>query len=121
MFSSFWSPSIADEFGETTTWAEILEPHGWRCLDADPDGDGAAWLHPTHTSACSATIRFGCLFVWSTNTPFEISEPSNPNGYTKFRAFAELYYDGDMSAAAQSIARGELVTIPNANVPPIAR
>lgn len=103
IFSSFWSDSIADEFGETTSWAEILEPHGWRCLNADPDADGAIWLHPNHSSACSATIRFGCLFVYSTNTPFEITELSNPNGYTKFRAYAVLYHNGDMSAAAQTL------------------
>ena len=101
--SRFWSSSIADEFAETTSWAEILEPHGWRCLDADPDADGAVWLHPTHTSACSASIRYGCLFVWSTNTPFEVSEPSNPHGHTKFRAYAVLYHDGDMSAAARTL------------------
>ena len=103
IFSSFWSDSIADAFCEASSWAEILEPHGWRCLDADPDADGAVWLHPTHTSSCSATIRFGCLFVYSTSTEFEVTEPSNPNGYTKFRAHALLNHGDDMSAAAQAL------------------
>ena len=95
--------SIADDFCDSASWAEILEPHGWRSPDADPDADGAVWLHPTHTSACSATVRNGCLFVYSTNTPFEITEPSNPHGYTKFRAYAVLNHDGDLSSAASSL------------------
>jgi hypothetical protein len=70
--------SIADAYGNNTSWARILEPHGWRCIDADPDADGARWLHPTATSACSATIRNGCLFAYSTNTQFEITESGIP-------------------------------------------
>ena len=106
--SQFSGPSIADRFTASTSWAEILEPHGWRCVDADPDADGARWLHPTHTSACSATVRNGCLFVWSTSTVFDISEPGYPKGYTKFRAYALLEHGGDMSVAArvlQGVAR----------------
>ena len=76
------------------------------CRDADPDADGARWLHPTHTSACSATIRHGCLFVYSSNTVFDVTETSDPNGYTKFRAFAVLDHDGDLSAAAKALRPG---------------
>ncbi len=71
--------------------------------DGNPDVDGAIWLHPTATSACSATVRHGCLFVYSTNTPFDVTEACNPNGYTKFRAYAVLDHDGDMSAAARAL------------------
>ena len=80
-----------------------MNPHGWRCRDADPDADGARWLHPRHTSACSATIRNGCLFVYSHNTVFDITEPGNPSGYTKFRAYALLNHEGDLSAAARAV------------------
>ena len=45
---------------------------------------------PTHTSACSATIKNGCLFVYTPNTPFDVTEPGDPHGYTKFRAYAVL-------------------------------
>jgi hypothetical protein len=96
-------PSIADAYSAAAGWADILGPHGWRCIDADPDADGARWLHPTATSACSATVRNGCLFVWSTNTVLDISEPGNPKGYTKFRAYALLNHGGDMKAAARSL------------------
>ena len=102
----FYGSSPADEYNVNTSWAAILEPHGWRCVDPDPDADGARWLHPTATSACSATVRNGCLFVWSTSTVFDISEPGYPKGYTKFRAYALLNHDGDMGAAARALRRG---------------
>ncbi|WP_163890019.1 bifunctional DNA primase/polymerase [Mycolicibacterium hippocampi] len=96
-------PSIADEFAVKASWATILGVHGWQCLDADPDGDGARWLHPAATSKCSATIRNGCLFVYSPNTAFDVTEPGNPSGYTKFRAYAVLDHGGDMRAAARAL------------------
>lgn len=100
----FWSPpSIADQYSSSTSWAQILEPHDWRCLDADPDADGARWLHPNATSACSATVKHTCLFVYSTSTEFDVTEAGDPNGYTKFAAYALLNHGGDMSAAARAL------------------
>lgn len=104
----FWSQfvesrSVADRFSESRSWADVLEPRGWRCLDLDPDGDGARWLHPAATSACSATVRYGCLFVYSDNTLFEPTTASNPHGYTRFAAYALLEHGGDMSAAASAL------------------
>jgi Bifunctional DNA primase/polymerase, N-terminal len=101
--SGFFSGSIADNYCQSTTWPEILMPHGWSCLSPNPDADGAKWLHPTATSSCSATIKNGCLFVYSPNTPFKVTESGNVNGYTKFRAFAVLNHDGDMSVAAHAL------------------
>jgi hypothetical protein len=105
---SRWSahgPSIADSYCESASWADVLEPHGWTLTGrgADPDADGARWLHPRATSACSATIKNGCLFVYSPNTPFDVTEASNPKGYTKFKAYAVLNHDGDMSTAARAL------------------
>lgn len=105
---AFTGPSIADTYSITASWADILPRHGWRCLDADPDADGARWLHPNATSACSATVRNGCLFVYSPNTPFDITEPSDPHGYTRFRAYAVLNHAGDMSSAARALAGKEV-------------
>lgn len=101
--SPFSGSSVADEYSATTSWADILTPHRWRCPAGDPDADGAVWLHPAATSACSATVRNGCLFVWSTSTVFDASEPGNPKGYTKFRAYAVLNHGGDMKTAARSL------------------
>jgi hypothetical protein len=102
--SSFWAgSSIADDYSSAVSWVDILEPHGWRCTSSDPNSDGAVWLRPGAHSSCSATIRHGLLFVYSSETVFEATEPSNPKGYTKFRAYARLNHDGDMSAAARAL------------------
>jgi hypothetical protein len=89
-FRAIGGPSIADAFCESTTWAEVLMPHGWTAVGNDTEGDGAKWLHPTATSSCSATIRNGCLFVYSSNTPFVTTSAGAPEGYKKFKAAAVL-------------------------------
>ena len=104
--SPLTGPSTADDYCRSVSWADILMPHGWSLLDADPGADGARWLHPTATSSCSATIRNNCLFVYSPNTPFEVTEASQPKGYTKFRAYAVLEHNGDMKAAAHALKDG---------------
>lgn len=96
-------PSTADMFSNGTSWAQILEPHGWQCLSSDPDADGARWRHPGATSPTSASVRHACLFVYSPNTPFDTTEASNAHGYTRFRAYAVLNHAGDLSAAARAI------------------
>lgn len=95
--------SIADLFTEATTWRDVLEPHGWRSLDVDGDADGARWLHPAATSSCSATVRHGCLFVYSTSTVLPTTETGDPHGLTRFRAWAHLNHRGDLSAAARAL------------------
>lgn len=97
--------SVADAFNRDTSWPQILSPHGWTCLDADPDADGARWRHPNATSASSASVRHRCLFVYSPNTPFDVTSASDPHGYTKFRAYATLNHGGDLKAAARILYR----------------
>jgi hypothetical protein len=91
-FSEICGPSIADAFCESTTWADILMPSGWSAIAGDTECDGARWLHPTATSSCSATIRHGKLFVYSSNTPFETTSSGAPTGYSRFKAAAILAY-----------------------------
>jgi hypothetical protein len=99
--------SVAARFGETTDWSDILCPHGWEFLGGNSEDDGGRWRHPDATSPSSATTRYGCLFVYSTNTPFDVTSPQDPNGYTKFRAYAVLNHDGDLSAAARALLAKE--------------
>ncbi len=81
------SPS---QFNDSTSWADVLKPHGWICESPDPDADGAVWLHPTHTSSCSATISDGRLYVYSTSTVFEPTAPGDRHGYSRFDAYELL-------------------------------
>jgi len=107
----FWTsrpdgPSPADWFTDNHSWAEVLMPAGWAVVGGgDGEDDGDRWVHPTHTSGCSATIRNGQLFVYSTSTAFEPTNASSPRGYTKFRAYAVLNFNGDLSAAAKSLRK----------------
>jgi hypothetical protein len=102
VWSRFTGDSIADAYTASTTWNDVL-PTGWTCVRGDGDSDGSGWRHPTATSPLSATITNGCLFVYSPNTPFEVTEAGSPVGYTKFRAYAVLNHNGDLSAAARHL------------------
>ena len=101
----FFGSSVADTYCASVSWADVLEPHGWTQADRrqDPDAAGTRWLHPTATSAHSATIKHGCLFVYSPNTPFDVTSAGNRHGYTKFKAYAVLNHNGDMSTAARAL------------------
>lgn len=96
--------AIADAFNATASWADILVPHGWACLDHNPDTDGAAWRHPAATSRVSATVRHGCLFVYTPNTPLPQTAAGDPRGVTRFRAHVLLNHAGDYQAAARDLA-----------------
>jgi hypothetical protein len=96
--------SPADTYDATMSWADVLEPHGWRCLDADPDAHDARWLHPAATSQLSAHVRHvgdgkPVLKVFTTSTAFE----TDGKAYTRFAAYALLNHGGDMSAAAKHL------------------
>ncbi|MFD1547702.1 bifunctional DNA primase/polymerase [Nonomuraea guangzhouensis] len=104
--TTFSGTSIADTFTSSASWTDILYGHGWTCLDLDGDDDGARWRHPTATAPISATIRNGCLFVYSSNTPFEQTTTGDQHGYTRFRAYAVLNHAGDLSAAARALRKG---------------
>ena len=102
--SNYDGDSIADWYTETHTWTEVLAPHGWVVVHGEGETDGSAWRHPTATADSSATIRHGCLFVYSNNTEFEQTAADDPHGYTRFRAYAVLDHGDDMSAAARAVA-----------------
>jgi hypothetical protein len=94
---------LLEAFTQQTSWGALLEPHGWTCSDLDPEADGARWRHPSASHQVSASIRHGCLFVFSQATKFEATEAGDPHGYTKFRAYAILEHGGDLSAAAKAL------------------
>jgi hypothetical protein len=88
-------------------WSEVLTPHGWALAGGTPAGE-RRWRRPGKATGWSATT--GCckgkdgsdLFrVFSGNAhPFE-----DGRAYGKFRAFALLNHGGDLSAAADALAR----------------
>jgi hypothetical protein len=97
------SSSVIAKYNENTSWATVLEPHGWRCVSGNPDAEGAVWLHPAATSSCSATVSDSRLYIYSTNTPFEITTAGDPHGHSRFDALVILDYGGDAVAAARAL------------------
>ena len=115
-----------DEYDAKTTWAEILEPHGWTI--ARRMGKGHAWTRPGKSHGISATTGQAAdgidrLYVFSSSTDFEPERP-----YTKFAAYTLLEHHGDYSAAARALAAagygsGHPASVPVAQVsaPPAER
>ena len=95
--------SVADTFTTSTTWGMLLPPHGWKLRKGDGDENGSVWLHPYATSTCSATVKYGCLFVYSTSTPLPVTAAGDRNGQTRFRAWSVLNHGGNLSRAAHDL------------------
>lgn len=94
--------SIADWYSSTHGFGPLLSAEGWTLVAGDGESDGSRWRHPEATTAVSATVRHGCLFVYSTSTAFEPTGPGEVHGYTPFRAFAALHHNGDLKAAGRA-------------------
>lgn len=93
-----------DDFEAKTTWADILEPHGWVVVYTQ--GRTTYWRRPGKSEGISATTGHADdrdrLYVFTSSTSFEQETP-----YTKFGAHALLNHAGDHSAAARDLgARG---------------
>ena len=92
-----------DDYSAKTTWAEILEPHGWTCVGSY-GGRGRTWCRPGKNIGISATTGTrgdgDNLYVWSSSTEFDCEVP-----YSKFGAYALLEYGGDHGAAARALRR----------------
>lgn len=87
-----------DDWATRTSWAQLLEPHGWR-RTRDLGNGRAMWRRPGKQEGSSATTRDdGGLYVFSTSTEFEPEVP-----YTKFGALAVLEHGGSHAAAAAAL------------------
>ncbi|QTI67474.1 AAA family ATPase [Gordonia polyisoprenivorans] len=92
-----------DAWAAVTTWDEILCPHGWRRDHSTAESD--RWTRPGKASGTSATTNFdgsGLLYVFSSSTVFETGDDET---YSKFGAYAQLNFDGDMEAAASDLVK----------------
>lgn len=90
-----------DHYENTTTWSDILTPHGWTAVFTQ--GNTTYWRRPGKKTGISATTGHNTdrnrLYVFTTSTEFL---PETP--YTKFAAYALLNHGGDYQAAARQLA-----------------
>lgn len=88
-----------DTFNRTTTWHQLLEPHGWQHVYTQ--GETGHWRRPGKTDGISATTNANGtdrLCVHSTSTVFDTS----PNSYDKLGAHALLNHGGSLAAAVKA-------------------
>lgn len=90
-----------DDYEARTSWAQILEPHGWKALYTA--GSTTYWRRPGKNTGVSATTGHAGdrdrLYVFTTSTIFQTETP-----YTKFGAYTLLNHGGDHEAAAKALA-----------------
>jgi putative DNA primase/helicase len=93
-----------DRYNRRASWAEVLEPHGWKKLTIR--GGESYWQRPGKQGpGVSATTNYqgsDLLYVFSTSTVFEAGR-----AYSKFAAYAILEHGGDFRAAARALAARE--------------
>jgi hypothetical protein len=89
-----------DAFAKATSWAAILEPHGW--TKVGDRGTVNLWRRPGKYVGVSATTNFAdsdLLYVFSTSSAFDPER-----GYSKFAAYTILNHGGDFSESARELA-----------------
>lgn len=94
------------DFARRTSWASILEPHGW--TRRYQKGDNVYWRRPNHADkrAVSASSNADYLVVWSSNAaPLQVTRKgSGLPCYDKLGAFAALEHGGDLRTAVRALA-----------------
>jgi putative DNA primase/helicase len=92
-----------DDFEQRATWADILQPHGWKLLFTS--GQTHYWRRPGKdgrepSATTGRAMDRDRLYVFTTSTEFTPEVP-----YTKFGAYTLLNHGGDHSAAAKELRR----------------
>jgi hypothetical protein len=89
-----------DDFNRRASWAEILEPAGWRHVY--DRGDVGYWCRPGKMHGVSATatlVGHDRLYVFTSSTRFE-----RETSYSKFAAYAILHHAADFAAASRHLS-----------------
>ena len=87
-------------YNRLAQWSDILCPHGWKVHEER--GEETMWTRPGKTEGVSATTNYdgsGLFYVFSTS----VEEFEEGRGYDKLGTYAALNFDGDISAAVESL------------------
>jgi hypothetical protein len=103
-----------DKLDDLATWADILGGPAPNWVKVKPSDAETleAWQHPNATHPISAKVLKAnphVLVVWSTNCGLPAGAEQD---LTKARVYAHLWHNGDESAAAKAMLRGEATYLP---------
>ena len=87
-----------DEFNERVDLSEILPKYEWKPAGKTSSGR-EHWTRPGKDSGTSATLKDGCLYVFSTNTVL----PTGSN--SAFSVVTYYEHNGDFAEAARALAK----------------
>jgi len=106
-----------DDFNQKVDFSQLLENHGWQSTRRTGPG-GEHWTRPDKKHGTSATLKDGCLYVFSSNAGL----PLGPND--AFSVYTHLNHYGDYTAAARDLGKqgfGEkdfgVFAVPQCDVP----
>jgi len=87
-----------DDYRSAHDPSEILPKYGWKPTGKNGQG-GQHWTRPGKDKGTSATLKEGCLYVFSSSTVL----PMGPND--TFSIYAHYRHNGDFSAAAKELSK----------------
>jgi hypothetical protein len=87
-----------DDFNQRTDFRQLLENNGWESTRRTGPG-GEHWTRPDKKHGTSATLKDGCLYVFSSNAGL----PLGPND--AFSVYAHFNHHGDYSAATRELGK----------------
>jgi hypothetical protein len=100
------------KLADLATWPDILDPAGCESVPPADADTQEAWRHPNATHPISAKVLKAnphVLVVWSTSWGLPVGEGQN---LTKGRVYAWLWHNGNESAAATAMLKGEADHLP---------
>jgi len=95
---SFDGTRPGDDFNQRCDFRQLLESNGWTTTERTGPG-GEHWTRPGKTHGTSATLKDGCLYVFSSNAVL----PPGPND--SFSVYTHLNHGGDYTAAARDLGK----------------
>ncbi|MFD8879364.1 AAA family ATPase [Corynebacterium xerosis] len=96
-----------EDWGAGTSWAELLEPHGWSLASSVASCGCENWTRPGKAGgAKSATAHVACETVDGSTVLRVFSdhaEPLKAKAHNKLQTYAALEHGGDMAAAVAEL------------------
>ena len=98
--STSFSVRPGDDYNQRGNIKELLLRYGWTYIEKK-DGSELFRRPGKNSGGCSASLKDGVFYVFSTNAyPFQ-----SEKGYSAFQVYAQLVHNGDFTKAADDLMR----------------